>query len=242
MSSVTVTDTSTGKILIRGEPTSSLRCLSGYKDFKFTPYFRNRMGGELIYRGKWPTGAVGQRFDGRSYALSFWDCLDLCEEVDCYFRPCRQSVAQKKSGLPIDHKYCLLQKQYLRAVIAAGLSYIEETGPDWRKVLCLGHNLVPLYNILWRCKMEMLKLRGWVRDPEHPENVHPVYTHFQDTLDRIEKCWVQLGRKVRGGHKISPPTDSEAYINALLGKKESKGRRTRNVKKELEEGRGMRWD
>jgi hypothetical protein len=218
-------------------------------NFKFPVYMATRLGTDTILRGRWPTGPnkgkAAAKKDEQNYSLVFWDRMMVCEEVkDCPLRPCTYHNCTFKSGFRRGHRWCLVQKTYLKSVIAAGLRYIERTGNDFDKILVLGFHLLPLYNVLFQHKFEMLRLNrdgGWTRDPEDSSRVHPVFAEFRKTLNCIDRVWARLGQKRKGGFKSAPPTLKEEYMDRLLGKSRiAKSRRTKTPSKKVSrEGTGM---
>jgi len=196
-----------------------------FADFKFPKYLTQRVGSDTIQRGRWPVGPnkgkSAAKKSEKNYALVFWDHLLYCEKVvDCPLKPCTYSQCTYKSGFKRGHKYCLLQKVYLKSIIAAGLQYIERTGNDFDKIAILGFHLLPLYNILFMHKLEMLRMQrdgGWTRDPNNLDNVHPVFAEFRKTLEDIERVWKKLGQRRKGGYKTGPPDMREGYLNRLMG-------------------------
>jgi len=214
-------------------PTNS----KAFRKFKLPPQLIDKMGRDTIHRGKWPTG------DPEGYNLVFWDHLEECREIECPLRPCTYARNSEKKAMPISGirwKWCLLQKYYLRAVITSALQLMEVSGPDWDKVVVIGFNLVPLYNNLWRHKMEMLRLDGWSRDPEDSSRVHPVYREFRKTCDSIDRHWGRIAQRRKGGKKCipKPPTVQEEYLEALMGKPQTP-KRTKG--KDMKEGTGAKF-
>lgn len=204
-------------------------------NFQFPSYLSNSLCTASIWRGRWPKG------DPHGYTLHFWDHVRRCVDVDCPLRPCRYYTARATTGCSQYYtlKRCLMQKYYLKAIVADGLQLIERSGIDWDKIALLGFHLLPLYNQLWLHKMEILRLDGWSRDPDAPERAHPVYKEFRATHRDILKVWDRLARRKKGGRQVTLSNKKTDYIDALLGKPAG-SRRTRHSASE--EGTGMRWD
>ena len=206
----------------------------GNKNFRFPVHMHSRIGSDTIWRGRWPKN------DSQGYALHFWDKVLQCADVDCPIRPCTYYRKLTKTGcLGNKIRFCVLQRYYLKAIIADGLQLIEASGMSWDKIAILGFHLIPLYNQLWQHKMEMLRLNGWSRDPDAPERAHPVFREFRETHEAILKVWDRLARRKKGGRQVVLSDRKTDYMDALLGKPTG-SRRTRHSASET--GTGMRWD